>query len=36
MQWIFSIRDPGGPEYARMIYDLDKDKYHTYFGDNIK
>lgn len=36
MQWIFSIHDPGGPEYARMIYDWDKDEYHTYFGNNLK
>lgn len=36
MRWIFSIHDPGGPEYAKMIYDWNEDKYHTYFCDNIK
>lgn len=30
MQWIFSIHDKDGPEYAIMAYDWDKDTYHTY------
>lgn len=36
MQWIFSIHDKDGPEYIRMVYDWNKDIYHTYFGDNVK
>ena len=36
MQWIFSIHDKDGPEYARMVYDWDRDLYRTYFCDNVK
>lgn len=36
MRWIFSIHDPGGPEYARMEYDWDKDKCHIQFEENVK